>query len=81
MDHHIQAETEVGVPALAVDYTNIDSIREVLEKNNIHTVISCVNYEGDALAVAQLNLIKASTNSSTTKRFIPSTFGIAYPES
>ncbi|EOO01025.1 putative -like family protein [Phaeoacremonium minimum UCRPA7] len=75
------ATTDVGVPALQVDYTNVDSIREVLEKNAIDTVISCVNYEGDALSVAQLNLIKAATDSSTTKRFIPSTFGIAYPKS
>jgi hypothetical protein len=66
---------------LKVDYTNVESIRAVLQENDIHTVISCVNYGGDALAVAQLNLIAAATASSVTKRFIPSSFGINYPQS
>ncbi|EOO01018.1 putative -like family protein [Phaeoacremonium minimum UCRPA7] len=69
---------DIGVPAIQVDYSDVESLSEALEKNNIHTVVSCVSYEGDALKVAQINLIKAASKSSATKRFIPSTFGIEY---
>ncbi|KAJ9131027.1 NmrA-like family protein [Pleurostoma richardsiae] len=71
--------SDIGIPVIQVDYSDPESLTSALEKNNIHTVVSCVSYEGDALKVAQMNLIRASSKSSATKRFIPSTFGIAYP--
>ncbi|VUC37259.1 unnamed protein product [Clonostachys rosea] len=74
------SKSDVGVPNIEVDYTNVDSIRNGLERNDIHTVISCLSYEGDTLAVSQNNLISAAALSSATKRLIPSTFGVHYPE-
>ncbi|KAF2676637.1 NAD(P)-binding protein [Lentithecium fluviatile CBS 122367] len=71
---------EVGVPSLQVDYNDIQSLTRVLEGSEIHTVISCIGYHGHSLRIAQMNLIKAATASSTTRCFVPSTFGIAYPQ-
>ncbi|CAG8219838.1 unnamed protein product [Penicillium salamii] len=67
-----------GVPSLVVDYTNVNSLREILEEHNIHTVICAIGYEGDAPGVSQLNLIKAAEASVATIRFVPSAFACVY---
>ncbi|KAF9875398.1 hypothetical protein CkaCkLH20_07218 [Colletotrichum karsti] len=66
-----------GVRFVAVDYSNEDSLVSVLEKYNVDTVISAVNNitgENDS----ELSLIRAAEKSNTTKRFIPSYFGVPY---
>ncbi len=63
---------------IEIDYTDIDSMVEILEENQLHTVISTVYLFTEAHGVAQLNLIKACDKSSATKRFIPSEYGIVY---
>lgn len=65
---------------MAVDYADATSLTEALERHEIHTVISCLPYEGNALEVGQGTLIKASEASVHTKRFVPSAFGINYPK-
>ncbi|KAM0544357.1 hypothetical protein ACHAPJ_011893 [Fusarium lateritium] len=72
-------KNDTGVPSIKVDYSGVDSLTQALKEHSIHTVISCLNYEGDALPVGQKNLIKAATASSVTERFVPSAFGIDYP--
>ncbi|CAG8112401.1 unnamed protein product [Penicillium salamii] len=67
-----------GVPSLVVDYTNFNSLRDTLEEHKIHTVICAIGYEGDALGVSQLNLIKAAEASVATVRFVPSAFACVY---
>ncbi|KAL4886509.1 NAD(P)-binding protein [Aspergillus karnatakaensis] len=62
--------------AVAVDYSDIDSLVTVLEKHNIDTVISTVNLIPEGAGEAQLNLIKAAEKASVTKRFIPSEFSV-----
>ncbi|CAG8928201.1 unnamed protein product [Penicillium salamii] len=65
---------------IKVNYEDVDSLVSVLERHNIHTVISAFAVEGDSLASSQMNLIKAATKSRATRRFIPSGYAIPYPE-
>jgi major membrane immunogen (membrane-anchored lipoprotein) len=71
---------EIGVPIIAISYSDVDSLVTVLETNKIDTVISTVAIMNEEASMAQLNLIEAATRASTTKRFIPSDFGIIYNE-
>jgi hypothetical protein len=70
----------MGVPIIPVDYSNIGSLRKVLEENRTDTVISTVPITDASASDFQLNLIEAATLSKSTKRFIPSDFGIVYNE-
>jgi hypothetical protein len=65
---------------VTVDYSDATSLTEALGRHEIHTVICCLPYEGNALEIGQGNLIKASEASVHTKRFVPSAFGINYPK-
>ncbi|KAK1655842.1 hypothetical protein BDP81DRAFT_305723 [Colletotrichum phormii] len=67
-------------PTFEVDYANVDALKTFLEENDIHTVISAFGITATSLATSQLNLIKAADLSSATKRFIPSSFAMRYPE-
>lgn len=67
----------VGLPVIAADYTSVESLRETLEKHQIHTVISALQMDGPCMR-SQFNLIKAASASSVTKRFIPSSYFV-YP--
>ncbi|KAF2846619.1 NAD(P)-binding protein [Plenodomus tracheiphilus IPT5] len=67
---------EYGAEILAVDYSNADSIAKVLESNNIDTVISTL---GSMIGPdPELALIQAANKSNSTKRYIPSMWGIDY---
>jgi hypothetical protein len=59
-----------------IDYSNIDAIRGTLESNKIDTIIATLN--ASAGADPELALIKAADMSSTTKRYIPSSWGIRH---
>lgn len=59
---------------LGLDYSNVEAIRDVLQSNDIGTVISTLNTMGDA--APETALIKAADLSSTTKRFIPNSWGM-----
>ncbi|KAI8670264.1 NmrA domain-containing protein [Fusarium keratoplasticum] len=69
-------EAENGIPIIAIDYTDVDSMTKVLEDNKIDTVISTlfVTFDGKP----QVNLIHAAEASKHTRRFIPSIWGIPY---
>ncbi|KAF9869241.1 hypothetical protein CkaCkLH20_13286 [Colletotrichum karsti] len=66
---------ELGV--VGIDYSNVGSIRNVLEKHKIQVVISTIGVYTEQHYTSQLNLIEAADLSATTTRFIPSEFGIA----
>ncbi|KAJ4240476.1 hypothetical protein NW757_012327 [Fusarium falciforme] len=60
-----------------VNYDDIDQLTKTLEEHAVHTIISAVVLQADpGPSRAQVNLIKAAGQSSTTKRFIPSEYGI-----
>ncbi|KAK7710200.1 hypothetical protein SLS64_002313 [Diaporthe eres] len=67
-------------PVFNVDYSDIGALKSFLEEHNVHTVISAFGITATSLATSQLNLIKAADASSVTRRFIPSSFAIPYPE-
>lgn len=46
----------------------------VLERHNIHTIISAIGLVSDETSQSQLNLIEAAEKSESTKRFIPSEY-------
>ncbi|KAK7705968.1 hypothetical protein SLS57_009885 [Botryosphaeria dothidea] len=63
---------------LQVDYEDVDSMKELLETHEIHTIISTISIVGDSEGAAQLNLIKAAAKSSTTKRLAPSEWSVSF---
>ncbi|PIG88671.1 hypothetical protein AARAC_000514, partial [Aspergillus arachidicola] len=70
----------LDVPIIPVDYSNVGSLTKALEENKIETVISTVPISDESATGSQLNLIEAAIKSKSTKRFIPSDFGIIYNE-
>ncbi|KAH7010107.1 hypothetical protein EDB80DRAFT_763228 [Ilyonectria destructans] len=69
---------DTGVPLVAVDYADVQSLKAVLEHHKIHTVISCVGVHDQAIADVQAAVIQAAEISSTTKRFVASNWGTPY---
>ncbi|KAG7420184.1 Oxidoreductase BOA1 [Fusarium oxysporum f. sp. rapae] len=73
-----EAKDVQGAQVIAVDYTDVDKLAATLETNSIETVISTINSMDDVSA--ELSLIKAAEKSASTKRYIPSIWGIKYTE-
>ena len=61
---------------LAAPYDNVDSLVELLENHEIHTVISTMSPPTPEVHAAQDNLIRSASRSTTVKRFIPSEWGM-----
>jgi uncharacterized protein YbjT (DUF2867 family) len=73
-----ELEAKTGATIIAIDYDNVDSLTKVLEDNQIDTVISTLSIM--FTIDPEINLIRAAEASKSTKRFIPSSWGIAYTE-
>jgi len=78
LSRKLSAGSEQGAPVIQVDYTDTASLEDALKSHQIGTVVS-------TLAVltsneAEMNLVSAAEASSCTRRFIPSSWGIAYSE-
>ncbi|KAF9771783.1 hypothetical protein IL306_010554 [Fusarium sp. DS 682] len=67
-----------GAQVIAVDYADADKLAATLEANSVETVISTINSLGDISA--ELSLIQAAEKSASTKRYIPSIWGIKYTD-
>jgi hypothetical protein len=65
---------------LAIDYSSPKAIGELLERNGINTVISCLTLATEEASDAQLRLIEGAAKASTVRRFAPSEYGIDYME-
>lgn len=59
-----------------VDYSNVEAVRDVLQSNDVGTVVSTLDLI--AGGASELTLIRAADLSSTTRRFIPSAWGLKY---
>lgn len=70
-------EKEIGVRILEANYADSAALTTLLESNRIGTVISTLHLQGFE---QELALIKAADRSSTTKRYIPSIWGVKYTE-
>ncbi|UPL02967.1 hypothetical protein LCI18_013901 [Fusarium solani-melongenae] len=73
-----KTEEVIGARIVAVDYADVDELVRVLETNNVHTVISGIG--AAAPGQLEINLILAADKATSTKRFIPSVFGIRYEQ-
>ncbi|CAF3496595.1 unnamed protein product [Fusarium graminearum] len=79
-DFIILSRTATAPDTRAVSYSDTDALVRLLESEQIDTVISCLPIDGDESGQAQLNLIEAANLSKSTKRFLPSEFGMIYRE-
>ncbi|KAF5575535.1 nmra-like family [Fusarium pseudocircinatum] len=66
----------VDVPVIPIDYTRAVEVAEVLEKHQVHTLISTIDPTSGPQA--EFALIEAAEKVETTKRFIPSIWGVKY---
>ncbi|EKG10558.1 Taurine catabolism dioxygenase TauD/TfdA [Macrophomina phaseolina MS6] len=69
---------DLGAPVIAVNYSSITALRDVLEKHQVHTVISTLAVVDADSALAQKNLIQAAVEAAVTQRFVVSDWGPAY---
>jgi hypothetical protein len=76
MQENAEKEKEIGVPIVAVDYSDVDSVVRVLETHHVDTLISTV--DSNAGPGPELVLIQAAEKSSVTKRYIPCLWGFRY---
>jgi hypothetical protein len=63
----------------AVDYTDVELLTKTLEENDVHTVISTITMIDATAGQAEMNMVVAAANSSSTKRFIASNWGVVTP--
>ncbi|KAL8918181.1 MAG: hypothetical protein Q9208_007533 [Pyrenodesmia sp. 3 TL-2023] len=71
-------EAPANVHCLAAPYDSVDGLLNLLEMNEIHTVISTLSPPSPEVHKTQDDLVKAAAKCSTVKRFIPSEWGIDY---
>ncbi|KAF4341686.1 hypothetical protein FBEOM_4359 [Fusarium beomiforme] len=79
-DTKIPDVTNVADTFISVDYSDVDSMAKVLDDNQVHTVISALRVYDPASSEAESNLVKATDQASTTKRFVASAWGIQYAD-
>ncbi|KAH6723529.1 hypothetical protein BKA61DRAFT_727416 [Leptodontidium sp. MPI-SDFR-AT-0119] len=70
-----ELEAKIGVPIIGVDYGNVAALTKSLEENKVHTVISILKHSKEG-GDPDVNLIKAADASNTTKRYMPSEWGV-----
>lgn len=77
-----ELESTLGVPVIAVDYSDVDGLVKKLEDLAIHTVISAMSNYDDAKEnhPPEIELIRAADASSITKRMIASRWSAPYGE-
>ncbi|KAF6804239.1 hypothetical protein CSOJ01_10326 [Colletotrichum sojae] len=64
---------------IAADYSDVEGLKGILEDNDIETVISCLSLVNEASSNAEVNLIRAASAASPTKRFIASLWAVPSP--
>ncbi|GCB18895.1 isoflavone reductase homolog P3 [Aspergillus awamori] len=65
---------------IQVNYDDVDSIVQTLEKHAIHTIISAIGIYTEEANQSQMNLVLAAERSSVTKRFVPSEYSFIQTE-
>lgn len=66
-------EAEIRLPIYSVDYSSVQSIKEVLDEHKVECLISTINYLTEVKP--ELTLIRAANACNFTKRYIPSIWG------
>lgn len=67
------------MPIVAVNYEDPQALKNILEANEIHTVISAQSMRVETASRAQINLIRAAAAAKHTQRFIASEWGTLTP--
>ncbi|GME32557.1 Pyridoxal-phosphate dependent enzyme [Neofusicoccum parvum] len=80
LSRKIPDEGALDLPTVEVNYDSVDALAEVLEKHQIHTVVSALALHIHGVGAAQLNLIRAAEKSPVTKRFVPSSWAVRASE-
>ncbi|KID73971.1 Oxidoreductase swnN [Metarhizium brunneum] len=62
----------------AVDYNSVEQMKQILQENNVQVVVSALLLVDEAVAQAQINLIRAAAQSGTVTKFIPSEYYIDF---
>jgi hypothetical protein len=73
-------DTSDASATVAIDYSDVDSMAKVLADNDVHTVISALRVFDAATSEAEVNLVRATAQAGTTKRFVASVWGVQYAE-
>jgi nucleoside-diphosphate-sugar epimerase len=74
-------ESELGVPIIPVDYSDVAAAAKVLEENNIHTIVSTMSmFPMDGSKPHEPELIQAADLSKTTVRMISSDWGVPHKD-
>ncbi|KAM0346960.1 hypothetical protein HYE67_002896 [Fusarium culmorum] len=76
----ILSRTDTAPDTRAVSYSDTNALVSLLESEQIDTVLSFLPIDNDESGQAQLNLVEAASRSKSTKRFLPSEFGMVYRE-
>ncbi|KAI0460293.1 NAD(P)-binding protein [Xylaria acuta] len=71
-----ELEASIGATILAVDYSNIEALTQVLEDNNIHTLISALTFNAQGGVPPEVELVLAADASKTTKRYVANNWGV-----
>ncbi|KAF4534428.1 NmrA-like family protein [Lasiodiplodia theobromae] len=74
-----QPRENFPVPVIAVNYQDPEALKDILEANEIHTVISAQSMRVETASRAQINLIRAAAAAKPTQRFIASEWGTLTP--
>ncbi|KAJ5096116.1 hypothetical protein NUU61_005472 [Penicillium alfredii] len=69
-----QDELFKKIQQVQIDYEDVPSMTQQLERHNIHTIISAIGLISEDSSQSQLNLIDAADKSQSTRRFIPSEY-------
>ncbi|KAI8723005.1 NmrA domain-containing protein [Fusarium sp. LHS14.1] len=75
---HKETDPRDSILVLAADYSNPESIADVLRSNGTEVVISTIGILFEDTRRAQMNLIEGAEKSGTVKRFAPSEFAYEY---
>lgn len=75
-----ELEKSIGATILAVDYFDIEALTQVLEDNNVHTLISALTFRAQASAIPELQLVLAADASKATKRYVANNWGVPFKE-
>ncbi|RWA14377.1 hypothetical protein EKO27_g715 [Xylaria grammica] len=67
-----------GPRRFAVDYSNVEQMKHVLQENNVEVVISALLLSDEDVSRSQVNLIRAAAQSGTVTKFIPSEYYIDF---
>ncbi|KAK1237170.1 hypothetical protein MKX07_006049 [Trichoderma sp. CBMAI-0711] len=71
----VPEQQDEEAPVIAVDYGNVVETAQKLASNNVEVIISTISVMDAASGAAQVNLVKAASQSGTVKRFISSEWG------